>query len=270
MKKSALFLISFVLITSSLVSISGAVWWGWWYDYSLPKIMSAMGDSMTQAVNVDFASLGVNPENSWSTGYSPIDFVFSHFERIRFRNPLMRRENAYNNAVDGARIHGVLTDQLPETLSQGPEYVTILIGSNDACHGTDLGRYEEDYRSIMDQLTTQLPDTKILLVSAPDIARLVSILGRNSFCHYIWKTYNVCPKLLQDDSDVEAFKQYVIDMNAIIMDVANDYGDNARYVDIYHYPFGPEHVSDVDCFHPDLSGQRKLSELAWNAGFFAS
>ena len=85
----------------------------------------------------------------------------------------------------------------------------------------------------------------------------------------IWTNFNVCPKLLQPDSEVEAFKLYVLDMNAIIKNIADDYGSNVKYIDIYSYPFSPEQVSDVDCFHPDLRGQRILAELTWNAGFFA-
>jgi len=63
MKKTALFLVTFILIGISLVSVTNAFFWR--FDYSLPKSMAAMGDSMTQAVNIDGDSLGNNPEHSW-------------------------------------------------------------------------------------------------------------------------------------------------------------------------------------------------------------
>ena len=149
------------------------------------------------------------------------------------------------------------------------QLLTILIGNNDACHGTDMVQFEADYRSVMDQLTAQLPDTKILMVSTPDIARLRNIIGRSGFCQFVWENYNVCLELLQEGSDVEKFKQYVIDMNNIIEDIADDYGDNVKFVNVYYYPFASEDISNLDCFHPSLRGQRILASLTWEGGFFA-
>ncbi len=171
--------------------------------------------------------------------------------------------------MNGARVRGLLEEQLPKTLAQAPEYVTILIGNNDACHGTPIDEFEDDYRYVVEQLTTNLPDTKILLVSTPDIARLKDIVGGKFYCRFIWKTFNVCPKLFGQGADIEEFKQSVIYINNVIRQIADDFGDNVRFVSVYEYEFRPYQVSNLDCFHPSTYGQARLAQLTWEGGFYS-
>jgi hypothetical protein len=55
-------------------------------DATLPNSMAALGDSITQAVDV-CCSYGGHPANSWSTGNSPNDGVTSQYERLVALHP---------------------------------------------------------------------------------------------------------------------------------------------------------------------------------------
>jgi hypothetical protein len=69
---------------------------------ALPDSMAAIGDSITQAVDV-CCFYGNWPGHSWSTGYVPLDGIAGHYERIRARNPAIRGHR-WNNAVSGAQM----------------------------------------------------------------------------------------------------------------------------------------------------------------------
>jgi lysophospholipase L1-like esterase len=96
----------------------------------LPDSMAAIGDSITQAVDV-CCFFGNWPGHSWSTGNAPLDGIASHYERIRARNPAIRGHR-WNNAASGAQMADA-PGQARTTVGQGAQYVTILMGANDLC-----------------------------------------------------------------------------------------------------------------------------------------
>ena len=108
-----------------------------------PKVMAALGDSITRAFNSRHesilrpvrrspaASLDC-PKNSWSTGTNPA--VNSQFQRIQAIDP-GRNPVAFNDAVSGARASD-MNGQAQTAATQDPDYVTIEIGGNDACSST--------------------------------------------------------------------------------------------------------------------------------------
>jgi|SRR5215211_5827597 len=63
----------------------------------LPDSMAAIGDSITQAVDV-CCFFGNWPSHSWSTGARTLDGITSHYERIRGLNPAML--NFFNSPAD--------------------------------------------------------------------------------------------------------------------------------------------------------------------------
>ena len=69
------------------------------------------------------------PGNSWSTGSSAA--VNSHYRRILAANPAIAGRN-FNAAHTGGRM-SALSGQVATVVSQGVEYVTILMGANDVC-----------------------------------------------------------------------------------------------------------------------------------------
>jgi lysophospholipase L1-like esterase len=97
----------------------------------VPGSMASMGDSITRGFNacgfyVDCTS------RSWSTGSNAT--VNSHYRRLRAVNPSLV---AYNDAKSGAKVAD-MAGQAQTAVSQGADYVTILIGANDACASSDL------------------------------------------------------------------------------------------------------------------------------------
>ena len=83
----------------------------------LPDSMAAIGDSITQAVDV-CCFYGNWPGHSWATGNVPLDGIASHYERIRAENPAIRGHR-WNNAVSGARMADA-SGQARRTVDQGP------------------------------------------------------------------------------------------------------------------------------------------------------
>ncbi len=106
-----------------------------------PKVMAALGDSITRAFNSEVDSTCPTgpsldcPKNSWSTGTNPA--VDSQFQRIEAidpgRNPVAYQRRRLRRA--GETEHLTLS-QAQTAATQDPDYVTIEIGANDACRPT--------------------------------------------------------------------------------------------------------------------------------------
>ena len=100
------------------------------------------------------------------------------------------------------------------------------------------------------------------------MVRLRNLMGGNTYCRYVWNKFDVCPKLFQDD--IKAFNNYVKSANNIIKGLADEYGDNVKFVPIYGYKFSAKDISSIDCFHPSINGQRKIAKITWDMGFFSN
>src|SRR3954452_18597795 len=98
-----------------------------------PRVMAALGDSITRGYNTSGPGCpsgpGLDcPQNSWATGTNPS--VDSVRERLAAASPQPLR--AYNDAVSGARAVNLLS-QARAAAAQDPDFVLIEIGANDAC-----------------------------------------------------------------------------------------------------------------------------------------
>src|SRR5438093_2756000 len=99
----------------------------------LPNSIAAIGDSITRAFDV-CCFYGDYPEHSWATGYDGTDVVSSQYERILAQNPAIEG-HYFNDAVTGAQMDDA-PGQAASVVSQGAEYVTVLMGANDLCTGS--------------------------------------------------------------------------------------------------------------------------------------
>lgn len=61
-----------------------------------------------------------------------------------------------NHAVGGAKIAGVLQEQIGPALADSPHMLLISIGGNDALRGTPIRRFEDDYERLAD-MTRGIP-----------------------------------------------------------------------------------------------------------------
>lgn len=240
----------------------------------IPSSMAALGDSMTRAYNTcGFFTDCV--ENSWSTGTT----IDSHYERIRAKNPAIDGKN-YNDARSGADMDD-LNGQAQTAVSRGVQYVTILMGHNDACKDneadmTPLDTFETELRAGMTTLRDGLPEAAISVSSIVDVHRLWEIAKDSKTATDRWALTGNCKSLLANptstaQADVDRrnrVRQRVIDYNAILARVCAEspncaFDNNA----LFNYPFTLEHVSSWDYFHADKDGQRVIAELTWTNGW---
>jgi lysophospholipase L1-like esterase len=242
-----------------------------------PSSMASMGDSITRGFNacgwyVDCTS------RSFSTGdYASVN---SHYLRIRTANSAITGRN-YNDARSGARsadMHG----QAGTAVSQGVQYVTMLIGANDACTSsestmTPVSTYRANIDAALARLKSGLPNAKVFLISVPDIYRLWYV-GKGSYsARSAWSLFGICRSMLanptstnQADVDRRArVRQRVVDFNTQLAQACAGYGANCDFDDnaVFNYPFTLSQLSTWDYFHPNTGGQQVLAATSYAAGF---
>jgi lysophospholipase L1-like esterase len=241
----------------------------------LPDSMAAIGDSITQAVDV-CCFYGNWPAHSWSTGYVPLDGIASHYERLRALNPGIRGRR-WNNAVSGAQMADA-PGQARRTVDQGAEYVTVLMGANDLCGWdgtlTPTATFRAQFTETLDILRAGLPGTHVFVASIPNLYQLWSILRSNPVAQVVWQAAGICPSMLNFFNS-PADRQAVIDRERELNDVLRDVcatWSNCRFDGYltYNYAFTREMVSRLDYFHPSLAGQATLAALTWERSWWGT
>jgi lysophospholipase L1-like esterase len=242
----------------------------------LPRSMGALGDSITVGYGSCF-TLVACARNSWSTGSRAA--VDSHYRRIREENDDIRG-NAENYAVPGARARD-LAQQADRAVADRVQYVTVLIGANDACAGsvedmTDTGIFRKQVDAALARLKKGLPKARILVVSIPDLYRLWQLGHDNERAVRAWN-HGVCQSLLArptstahaDDVRRRQVDHRVDDYNDALAAACEKYGHRCRWDggSVHRVRFSLDLLSELDYFHPDVAGQHKLAEVTWPARF---
>lgn len=272
----------------------------------VPRVMAALGDSITRAYNTSGPGCPTGPaldcpQNSWATGTNPA--VDSVRERLDALSP--QPLTAYNDAVSGARAVNLLS-QAQVAASQDPDFVLIEIGANDACATTPTptATFREQVRSALQVLVSANKQVYIQLMSIPDINQLRTIFtnppDQNALLR--WSLFNVCQGLLAnplstepaDEARREAFREQVMAYNEALAEVCGEFkrciwddeavfnsefttADVATVVNTggLNIPpfnqipiFGPGNAnSTADYFHPSVAGQARLAEAAWSTTY---
>jgi lysophospholipase L1-like esterase len=242
-----------------------------------PNSMASLGDSITRGFNacgwyVDCTS------RSFSTGdYSTVN---SHYLRIRAVNPNIQGRN-YNDARSGAKSADMY-GQAGTAVGQGVEYVTMLIGANDACTSsestmTSVTTFRANVDSALNRIRAGLPNARVAVISVPDIHRLWFIGKGSGSARTAWSAFGICQSMLanptstaQADVDRRArVRQRVIDYNSQLAQACAAYGANCDFDDnaVFNYPFVLSQVSTWDYFHPNTSGQAVLAGVSYANGF---
>ncbi len=243
----------------------------------LPGSMAALGDSITQAANVAYGMGDPARLHSWSTGQDANDPVVSHAERLtaaRGGPPVV----AYNDSVSGARMKDA-PKQARAAVSQRVEYVTFLMGGNDACASsrrsmTSVRSFRRHFERAIHILVRGLRDPLIYVVSIPDVYRLWEVLNPNAAAREIWQAFGTCGALLNERSserDRLSVRERVEEYNEVLAEVCAAH--EACHYDggaVFRYPFEPEDVSPLDFFHPSITGQQRLAEITWEHGPFVT
>lgn len=242
----------------------------------IPSSMASMGDSITKGFNacgwyVDCARA------SWSTGTDTA--INSHYRRILAKNPAINGLN-YNDAASGAKAID-LDAQAATVVSRNVDYVTVLMGANDACTSTEAGMtsvatFRTQVEAGLTRLKNGTPNSKIFVASIPDIKRLWFIGKDSSSARNAWSGFKICQSMLANptstlkaDVDRRArVQQRVIDFNTQLQQVCAlnvncKFDNNATF----NYQFQFSQVSGWDYFHPNASGQTALAATTYPAGF---
>jgi lysophospholipase L1-like esterase len=239
----------------------------------LPDSMAAIGDSITQAVDVAWF-YGNWPGHSWSTGYVPFDGVASHYERIRAQHPAITGER-HNDAVSGARMADA-PGQARQAVAQGAEYVTILMGANDLCGWEGSMTSPEDFRrdvaATMETLAASPARPHVFVASIPNLYQLWSILHTDPAARLVWQVAGICPSILGADR-TEADRQAVAARERVfnaILDEVCAASPRCRFdgYRIFSYRFTKDMVSKLDYFHPSLAGQATLAAETWRVSWW--
>ncbi|MEU7932598.1 SGNH/GDSL hydrolase family protein [Micromonospora echinofusca] len=242
-----------------------------------PNSMASLGDSITRGFNAcgwysDCTS------RSFSTGdYSTVN---SQYLRIRAKNTAINGRN-YNDARSGAKSADMY-GQAGTAVSQGVDYVTMLIGANDACTSTEsamtpVSTYRANIDAALSRLKAGLPTARVQLISVPDIQRLWAVGKDSGSARTAWSLFGICQSMLANptstaQADVDRrnrVRQRVVDYNTQLAQACAAYGPNCDFDDnaVFGYPFTLGQLSTWDYFHPNTSGQQVLAGVSYAAGF---
>jgi lysophospholipase L1-like esterase len=234
-----------------------------------PDSMAAIGDSITRATDV-CCFYGDHPRKSWSTG-SASDSIVSHYERILANNPGMAG-HGHNDAKAGAKMADA-AGQASAAVSQQAEYVTILLGANDACASsaekmTPVEDFRNQFQAGMDTLQAGLPaGAHIFVSSIPNIHRLWQVLHTNPLAQAVWWAAKICQSMLSPYNSREDRLRVLARVeayNGVLDEVCGQY-PICRFDGhaVFNYQFTAGHVSRLDYFHPNVSGQATLASITW-------
>jgi len=275
------------VVALSALMISFALLAGTAQATKVPRVMAALGDSITRGFNTSGPGCPTGPsldcpQNSWATGTNPeVDSVRERLDAIS-PQPL----TAYNDAVSGARAVNLL-GQAQTAAAQDPDFVLIEIGANDACalpSPTPTATFREQVREAFEVLVSANKQVYIQLMSIPDINNLRTIFTEPPDPNAIgrWEAFQVCQGLLAnplstepaDEERREAFRAQVIAYNEALAEVCAEFKRCIwdEYA-VFESGFTTADVATVantptaDYFHPSVSGQAKLAAATWSTTF---
>lgn len=244
----------------------------------LPDSMTALGDSVTTAFGSCLV-LASCQRNSWSTGDGRR--VESLYRRLVTANPALSGK-ARNLAAPGARAAS-LPAQATTAVRADVDYLTVLIGANDACRGgidamTPVTAFRADLDRALKVIKDKRPRARLLVLSVPDLNRLWEVGHTDDRAVRAWRR-GICPALLANatsnaPADVArraAFAERVDAYNDQLEAACRRYGSRCRYDGgaAHRVRFSLDMVNPLDYFHPNVAGQNRLAEVAWKASGLA-
>lgn len=165
-------------------------------------------------------------------------------------------------------------------MSQGAEYVTILMGANDLCTSspstmTSPMQFQADYLQTLAALEAGLPaGAHIFVSSIPDVYQLWLVLHDDPNAELVWFLAQICQSLLSpfnSENDRQKVVRRERTFNRILQQGCALYS-NCRYdrLATYNFKFTADMVSSLDYFHPNLDGQAALAGVTWAASWWPS
>lgn len=245
-------------------------------EVPLPRVMAALGDSITRGFAL-CEDEGDCPDASWATGTT----VHGHLHR--FGTLYGADVQAWNVAVSGARVAD-LEGQAGRAAATRADYVTILIGANDACRPSEARMTAADefgaaFERALDTLYRGLPSARVLVLSIPDLMRLWEVGHAVPEVVAAWERHGVCRSMLASagstaPADVarrQRVRARVEAYNAAMAAACAKHATCRWDGDaVFGDRFGVDALSDRDRWHPSRAGQNRIAEVSWNAGWYAA
>ena len=241
-----------------------------------PSSMASIGDSITRGFNACGFFFDCT-SRSFSTGST--GSVNSQYLRIRAVNPAINGRN-FNHGETGARADDMPAQAQSVVNRGGVQYVTMLIGANDACTSSEATMTPPTtFRAHIDTAlaTLKAANMRVEVISIPNVNRLWEVGRTSGSARNTWSLFGICQSLLanptstaQPDVDRRArVHQRVVDFNAQLAAACAAYGPACAFDGnaVFGFPFQLSHVSTWDYFHPNTSGQAVLASISYAAGF---
>ncbi|WP_307845518.1 GDSL-type esterase/lipase family protein [Planomonospora sp. ID67723] len=257
-----------VMAPATPVSASAAEPWR-------PVVMAALGDSISAGFNACGWYVACT-SRSWAAGDHPE--VRSHYLRLRAADGAIGGNNV-NLAVPGA-TSADLAGQMGRAVARRADYVTILIGAQDACTSeerrmTPVAVYRQRVAEALRLFRQGRPAGRVFVASIPDLKRLWQVGKDNAVARGFWSVARICPTMLAKPTSAAAadrarrdrVRARVEAYNAALARVCAAYGPACRFDGnaVFDYRFTLEHVSRWDYFHPNADGQRLIARETFGA-----
>lgn len=240
--------------------------------------VGALGDSITLGVNA-CGEPGRCPAASWATG----DDVAVGSVALRIAAATGSVPDVVNAAKDGGTVADAVA-RVDEVIAAQPELVLLLLGGNDVCDAdvdgmTSVENFRAGYSNLLGTLNSEVPGTQILALSIPNLYHLWELGRDDATARQIWDSSDSCGNLLGDaaatDAAANARREAVAartqEFNAIIAELCTaDVSCTTDGGAVYAYEFSPDEISSIDFFHPSVTGEQVIAEIAWNALMEAS
>jgi lysophospholipase L1-like esterase len=256
----------------------------------LPVMLAAIGDSYTQAWSVSPAYKQDHPQFSWAVGTAADDGVFSLRERFQALGAGVTVVDAATSGKkmdDASRQASIVVDEAAKLPPGSTVFVTFELGTNDLCDDpmTPPDLFEAQLRAAVDILRTGLPKgSRILMLSIPDFAHFHDLTQASPAAVAALalrvNSRNCAPFLGSDTSytlaqSIQMLATYDSVLTAVCAEVESSDGPSGRLhcrsdaLRLAQKNFVLADLSTADYFHPSLSGQAKMAEAAWQAGYWA-
>ncbi|WP_169952455.1 GDSL-type esterase/lipase family protein [Microbispora sp. H11081] len=260
-----------VLVASVLLVPAGA------HARTTPAVMAALGDSISAGFNACGWYVACT-SRSWSAGDFPS--VNSHYLRLLASGSAIKGHNL-NFAVPGS-TSADLPGQARRAADAGASYVTVLIGAQDACVGsekemTPVGTFRRNIDAAFGVLRPA--GARVFVASIPDVKRLWRVGKDNGWARLFWGVGRICQSMLanptstakKDEARRDRVRGRVMDYNEQLRQACAKYGPDCHYDDgaVFAYPFTLKQVSTWDYFHPNADGQKALAKITFDPGFFS-
>ena len=187
--------------------------------------------------NIVYTALG----DSLTAGVGVAEYEESYPYKIAQKLSVAANVDLYVQAYPGARTSDVIKDLLTPAISNQPDIVTLLIGTNDIHGNVSKEKFSKNYAEILKRLKTETK-AKIYVISIPHI-------GTDSL---LLPPYNFY------------FRRQVVEFNKIIKKLAQENG--VEYIDLYAPAvrmFENPSLYSTDYFHPSAKGYELWSDIIY-------